>query len=190
MRDWLYLAVCGAGRGAQDRFDELAARWRARTLWRVRVFTGVALAGLVAGALFERHYGALALGAAAGAVVALFMSFRDEVPAHIEYWRFGYTGERKTAKVLAPLRRRGCVPLHDLPDRRTEHHTKGNVDHVLVAPWGVYLLDSKMLGGSVTVDGDVVRVQRLDDEAASPSLPWAAPTQRSGHQSRRIGEHP
>ena len=164
MRDWLQLQFCGAGGSAQERFGELASRWRRRKLKGLRLFTAVAMPALVVGALFERHYGAWALGLATGSVWGLFISMRDEVPAYIEAWRSGYTGERKTAKVLVPFRRDGCIVLHDLPDRRTEVHTKGNVDHVLVAPWGVFVLDSKMWGGSVSVDGDAVHMHRLDDD--------------------------
>lgn len=40
---------------------------------------------------------------------------------------------------------------------------KGNVDHIAVGPGGVSLLDSKRLGGSVTVDDRGVTVRRLDD---------------------------
>lgn len=170
MRDWLQLPFSHAGASARHRFNELAARWRRRSLKRLRLFTAIVLPALLVGALFERHYGAWALGLATGAVVALFMSIRDEVPAYIEAWRAGYMGERKTARVLAPLLRDGCLVLHDLPDRRTEAYTKGNVDHVLVAPWGVFVLDSKMWGGSVSVDGDAIRVKRIDDDESDESL--------------------
>jgi len=170
VRDWLYVAFCGAGRGARDRFDELAYRWRRRALGRLRGFVAVLLPVLLVAELLDRHFGAWTLGLVTGAVVAIFMSLRDEAPAYIEAWRSGYEGERKTARVLAPLRRSECVLFHDLPDRRTERHMEGNVDHVVVAPWGVFLLDSKMLGGSANVEGDVVRVQRLDDETDEYSL--------------------
>ena len=166
----MYVAFCGAGRGARDRFDELAGRWRRRTLGRLRVLVALLLPALAIAELFERHFGAWTLGAVTGAVFAIFLSLRDEVPAHIEHWRSGYEGERKTATVLAPLRRSLCVVFHDLPDRRTERHKEGNLDHVVVAPWGVFLFDSKMLGGSVTVDGDIVRVQHLDDESDGYSI--------------------
>ena len=104
MRDWLELPFSNAGRSARLRFNELASRWRRRALGPLRRFTAIVLPVLVVGAVFERHYASWALGLATGAVVALFMSIRDEVPAHIEAWRAGYMGERKTARVLAPLR--------------------------------------------------------------------------------------
>jgi len=177
-RDWLYLAGSGAGDGARTRFNELARRWRRRALGRLRILTAVLLPVLFAAEVLERHLGAWAIGLATGGLVALYLSMRDEVPARIADWRRGYEGERSTAKVLAPYRRRGCVVLHDLPDRRTRQYNRGNVDHVLVSRAGVFLLDSKLLGGGVSVEGDVVHVQRLDEESASYQLNRLAPAMR------------
>jgi hypothetical protein len=47
--------------------------------------------------------------------------------------------------------------LHDL------QHGRGNVDHILVGPGGVFLLDSKRADGRVVVDHGTVTVTRLDD---------------------------
>lgn len=55
---------------------------------------------------------------------------------------------------------------------------RGNWDHVLVGPPGVFLLDSKKPGGLVTIDGDVVRVERVDDERDTYTLPKLAATMR------------
>lgn len=67
-------------------------------------------------------------------------------------------GEESTAKVLGALEEDGWIVLHDLKAGR------GNVDHIAVGPGGVFLLDSKRLGGSVTVDDDGgVTVRRFDD---------------------------
>jgi hypothetical protein len=66
-----------------------------------------------------------------------------------------------TAKALRGLEQDGWIVLHDLPAGR------GNVDHIAVGPGGVYLLDSKRLGGSVHVDGSGVTVRRFDDPELS-----------------------
>lgn len=47
--------------------------------------------------------------------------------------------------------------LHDLPGDR------GNLDHVVVGPGGVFLLDSKRWMGSTTVNGDIATVRRVED---------------------------
>ena len=48
-----------------------------------------------------------------------------------------------TAKALRGLEDEGWIVMHDLPAGR------GNIDHILVGPGGVFLLDSKRLDGSV-----------------------------------------
>ena len=67
--------------------------------------------------------------------------------------------------------------LHDLPDRyRTGSVAKGNLDHVVVSPSGVFLLDTKWLAGEVAIVGKTVRLSRrdLDDESYEWSLGRAA----------------
>lgn len=81
----------------------------------------------------------------------------DESARLVENWQSGAWGERATAKVLRQLEQDGWIVLHDLSARR------GNVDHIAVGPAGVYLLDSKRLGGSVSVDDNRVMVRRFDD---------------------------
>ncbi|MHB1861135.1 MAG: nuclease-related domain-containing protein [Solirubrobacteraceae bacterium] len=104
------------------------------------------------------------LGILVGALISGLIALLDSPPHRIESWRSGYEGERKTARALAKLRRSGCVVLHDLPDRRaTDRCLGGNIDHVVVSRGGVFVLDSKWLGGDVSIDGDVVRVQPPDD---------------------------
>jgi len=53
-------------------------------------------------------------------------------------------------------------------------HRPGNVDHIVVGPGGVFLLDSKRLNGSVVVAEGVATVRRLDDPDLTDSHPGAA----------------
>ena len=96
-------------------------------------------------------------GVFGGAAMAFWLIARLSPPAWIENWQSGAWGEQATAKVLRELEQEGWIVLHDLPAGR------GNVDHIVVGPTGVYLLDSKRLGGSVNVDATGVTVQRIDD---------------------------
>ena len=115
------------------------------------------------------------LGIAWGAVATMYAAFREFPPQHIDHWRTGAEGERRTARALAPLRRRGYLLLHDLPDRKTATYPRlSNIDHVVVSPAGVFLLDSKWLGGEVAIRQDVVRVQMLDDEDDGYECPHLA----------------
>jgi hypothetical protein len=169
VRDFFYPHRSGAGARAAERFTVLSRRWRRRVL-HVHRLVGLLLAvPLVVGAIVDRHLLSWGLGLALGAVVALWVWISDSPPPHIEHWRTGARGEQRTAKTLAPLRRCGWVLLHDLPDDQPDGR-RANFDHVVVGPGGVFLLDSKWLGGDTLVDGDVVRVQRKDDEEDSYKL--------------------
>ncbi len=176
MRDWLYPYYCGAGHGARAKYDEVSGRWRKRVLPRVRwIFVGLAVPLAVGTGLAQHRLWIWFFGLALGALVAMYATLRESPPGYIENWRTGFEGERRTARTLAPLRRDGCVLLHDLPDRRIGGQDgKGNIDHVVISPGGVFLLDSKWLGGEVSIDGDVIHVQRPDDDDDSYDLRWLA----------------
>jgi hypothetical protein len=173
MRDWFYPYYCGAGRGAREKYREVHGRWQKRVFRRPRLIyvvfaIPIAVLGLVDRANLLLWFLSLLLGLFLGAYVALV----ESPPARIENWRTGFEGERRTARALAPLCRRGCVLLHDLSDRRTnEQNHKGNIDHVVVSPAGVFLLDSKWLGGEASIDGDTVHVQMRDDDDDFYDLP-------------------
>lgn len=61
-------------------------------------------------------------------------------PQHIAAWASGAEGERIAARKLGKLERRGIVVLHDRcwPGRR-----RANIDHIAVAPTGVWVIDTK-----------------------------------------------
>jgi hypothetical protein len=72
----------------------------------------------------------------------------ESVPA--AKWRRGVEGERRTAQLLAPLRNLGWTVLHD----RRIPGSAANVDHLVVGPSGVWVVDSKLWQGRVKVMGD------------------------------------
>ncbi len=181
MRDWFYPYYCGAGGGARAKYNEVAGRWRKR-VFRRPLLIRVGLAGLIGVAgILERHdLWPLGLGVVLGAVVGGYIALVESPPAHIEHWRTGFEGERRTARVLAPLRRSGYALLHDLPDNRpSDRDYKGNIDHVVVSPAGVFLLDSKWLGGEASIVGDTVHVQMRDDDEDSYDIRWLATGMRN-----------
>ena len=163
----MHRAAPRAGASTRARYEELAARWRRRALKRLYFIAGPLLLGLIVLEGAVHHLDAWAVGLLSGGTITLCVCMSEEVPERIARWRRGYEGELKTAKQLAVFGRRGCVVLHDLADRRTETYKRGNLDHVLVAPWGVFLLDSKAYRGSVTVAGDAVRVTDVDTDDES-----------------------
>ncbi len=65
-------------------------------------------------------------------------------------WRRGAEGERRTARLLAPLRHLGWTVLHD----RRIPGSAANVDHLVIGPSGVWVVDSKAWRGRIKVLGD------------------------------------
>jgi hypothetical protein len=95
----------------------------------------------------------IALGAGAGAVMVLF----DSPPTYIERWRTGSDGEKATARQVQPLLTHGWTLFNDI---ETEH---SNIDHVLVGPAGVFMLESKRLAGQVKVRAGKLVVRWHED---------------------------
>ena len=79
-----------------------------------------------------------------------------------ELWERGADGEAATAQVLRTLPA-GWVVLHDLrwPGRRF-----ANIDHVVIGPPGVFVVDSKNWSGRIEVRHDVLRQDGRQREKA------------------------
>ncbi|HEY6933070.1 MAG TPA: nuclease-related domain-containing protein [Marmoricola sp.] len=82
----------------------------------------------------------------------------------------GAAGEEATARALAGLPADWTV-LHDVrwPGRRA-----ANIDHVAIGPTGVFVIDSKMWAGTVTVINDVLRQNGYKRETAVAAAADAA----------------
>jgi hypothetical protein len=80
-------------------------------------------------------------GPAAALALAWLLRFRPA--AATLAWRHGAQGERRTARLLAPLERRSYQVFHDL----AVPGSAANVDHLVVGPTGVYVIDSKRYRG-------------------------------------------
>jgi Nuclease-related domain len=65
-------------------------------------------------------------------------------------WRRGAAGERRTARLLAPLERHGWAVLHDL----AIPGSAANIDHLVIGPGGVVVIDSKRYRGRLQPDRD------------------------------------
>lgn len=159
------------GGSSQRRYNDLLKAWRRRNR-RLFVVLGVLCGAILAASAVagwtwpSQRWAAGFLG---GVASAFFILLRLSPPGWIENWQQGAWGEMATGKVLGPLEEEGWVVLHDLPAER------GNLDHIVIGPGGVFLLDSKRLSGSVNVGPDGVTVRRFDD----PDLTYKHPG--SGH---------
>ena len=83
----------------------------------------------------------------------------------------GAQGEERTAEVLAALPGDVWTVLHDVrwPGRRF-----ANVDHVVIGPPGVFVIDSKNWSGEITVRDDVLRQNGYRREPAVAGAAEAA----------------
>jgi len=138
------------GGSAEARWKRLRAAERAawtRTLpWRIAVILGiVAGAGLLSSLLAPRL--GLVVGGLMATAAGWGLRFRPSPEAIA--WRRGAAGERRTARLLDPLERHGWAVLHDLalPGRRA------NIDHLVIGPGGIFVIDSKQYRGRPQLDG-------------------------------------
>lgn len=100
----------------------------------------------------------LAAGAVAASAMAMVMFVRDDPPQHVANWKRGAEGERRTARALRPLERRGWFVEHDV-----QREGRANFDHVVRGPRGVFLLETKNLAGTVSFEDGVLVARQFDD---------------------------
>jgi Nuclease-related domain len=92
------------------------------------------------------------LGEVAGVIVATAVGWglRFRASQDAQAWRLGAKGERRTARILARLEQDGFVAFHDL----AVPGSPANVDHLVVGPTGVFVIDSKLYRGVVRMGLD------------------------------------
>ena len=69
-----------------------------------------------------------------------------------ELWHRGAMGEVQTAALLAPLEAEGFRLLHDR--RIPGHH--GNIDHIVIGPSGIFVIETKSWPGAVQAGADAL----------------------------------
>jgi hypothetical protein len=145
----------GAGASAEREFS----RQRRRNVldeWRTWLFAFALLLVFASWSVFATgllaRFTAGMAGLVAGALLVMWL-----LGGHISafHWWIGAEGERDTAKEIEHLG----------PEWHCEHdleHGRGNWDHVLVGPAGVFLLDSKVIHGIAAAGDDALRSGRLN----------------------------
>jgi hypothetical protein len=125
-----------------------ASEWAAwtRTLpWRVAATLGMGAGAGVLGSLLAPRLG-LVLGGLAAVAAGWGLRFRPSLDARA--WRRGAVGERRTARLLGPVERQGWAVLHDL----AVPGSQANIDHLVIGPGGVFVIDSKQYRGRLQLD--------------------------------------
>jgi hypothetical protein len=169
------------GGSAQEKWRRLrAAEWAAwtRTLpWRVAVILGIGTGGGILGSQLVPRLG---LVVAALAVAAAGWGLRFQPSPDAIAWRRGAAGERRTAQLLGQLERHGWAVLHDLAVPRS----RANLDHLVIGPGGVFVIDSKQYRGRLHLDpsGGCGMAATPSPPPCGPfrsrptRLPWSCPT--------------
>jgi hypothetical protein len=132
----------------------------------------VVIIAILGAALQPEHF-ELYLGIGLGIAITMTMVFFDSPPHHIERWRQGAEGEQATARALRRLVDGGWTLVHDV---QTGH---GNLDHILVGPPGVFLLETKKLHGAMTVERGVLSVRWREDPTDGYDNAQLAPRMRA-----------
>jgi hypothetical protein len=132
------------GGSARARWRQLRAAewvvWTRSLPWRVAVILGIGAGGGLLGSLLAPRLGLIVAAPAVG--VALWgLRFRPSPDAVA--WRRGSAGERRTAQLLGPLEQHGWAVLHDL----AVPGSWANIDHLVIGPGGVFVIDSKQHRG-------------------------------------------
>jgi hypothetical protein len=142
------------GASAHAQYRRLrAAEWAAWTRglpWRLATCLTASLGAWLATGLAGLPAGGRAAAALLTAV-GVGWRRRFRVSAEARAWRRGAAGERKTARLLRRLERDGYTSLHDL----AVPGSAANVDHLVIGPPGVFVVDSKQYSGRVhqSLDG-------------------------------------
>jgi hypothetical protein len=140
------------GRSAQLEYRrrralELAA-WTPSLAWRAPLVAAAGLVSYTLAAQVGRPRAGL-VGLAVAALVGWRLRFQPS--EHARTWQRGAAGERRTARLLRRLARDGFVVFHDLA---VPGNTSANVDHLVLGPTGVFVIDSKQWTGSVHQSAD------------------------------------
>jgi hypothetical protein len=128
------------------RAEELAA-WTRTLAWRAPLVAAAGLTGQVLAAQAGLPQAGLA-SLVVAVLVGWRLRFRPSEQART--WQRGAHGERHTARLLDRLTGDGYVVFHDLAVPGSD----ANVDHLVIGPSGVFVIDSKQWTGQVHQGAD------------------------------------
>jgi hypothetical protein len=150
-----------SGRAAGTHADERVRRGRRSFRRRnaLHILGAVVVLAAVSAAILALpgRLPAFVAGLVVGIGVAVALTFLVSSPDRVLHWGLGAEGERRTAEVLRLFERGGWRVFHDVPRER------GSIDLLLVGPAGVFVLETKALRGSSTVENGVLTSRSLDD---------------------------
>ena len=147
-----------AGAYAEDRFRRGRRSWRRRALPTLAVaLVPLCVVYVAISAFFGGSAWWFVAGLMCGLTVGVGLYAWETAPWDVLKWGIGARGERQTEDVLRDLEGRGWTVEHDL------ERDRGNDDHLVVGPNGVYLLETKTLHGRIWVEDGVLSNESPDD---------------------------
>ncbi len=118
----------------------------------------------------------IVLGGIGWATRKMLIGMRD-----LRATRAGIEGELATAQLLTPLLAKGWKLFHDIPGQR------GNIDHVLVGPGGVFAIETKFRSKPLSVKGLDGATARYDGQAIHfPNSRETLPLQQAAAVSKEL----
>jgi Nuclease-related domain len=138
VRVWASVGRPGASAHAEYRRRRAIERaaWACGLPWRASAVLAVGVTAWLLAAQVTPDLAAL-VSVVVAAGVGWRLRFHSS--GDTQAWRRGADGERRTARLLAPLERHGWAVLHDL----AIPGSPANIDHLVVGPGGVLVIDSK-----------------------------------------------
>lgn len=169
-----------AGRHADEWFWESYRPWRRQIRIAFTFVVAIMVAGTAALVLLLPAAWQLYAGCTFGALVTLYICAVDSPPEWIERKRRGRDGERRTEQHLRPLERRGWRIVHAIDCRW------GDIDHIVVGPPGVFLIETKALTGEASLDDGelVIRRSANDRDNWTPKPPVGPGVKRRAYALR------
>jgi hypothetical protein len=141
---------------------------------RILLFLAPPFLAAVVWGISLHHPDSFLAGFTAGGLAAIVMWLREFAPPYVENWRQGAEGEARTHRELAG---NGWTVLDDIDTG------KGNYDHIVVGPGGVFLLETKNLTGVTQIRDGTARLYRRHDPEVRRHDPEA------GYAMRKLRPH-
>jgi hypothetical protein len=145
---------------ARVTYERRLARHRAKVHKRrtriLLVGGSVMVGGVVLGLMGGFVFRTIAFFGWSVAAAAAFWTVTElwDTTSEIGSWRSNADSEDRTARALAELEAEGFVVLHD----RRKPGSRGSIDHVIVGPTGVFVVETKSYSGPLSIRGNDVFV--------------------------------